>query len=217
MSDFLKRYAAQFTAALVVLLVGGWFASYTAQQRAIGALSADLRSADTVIARERKAGAADKALAVSALRAVDSIEQVLTDSRARAKQSDAVASQLTKGWADMRDQVLHAQPGHAVPSLPVVVATADSTIKACTVAREDCKARADTEQQRGDSARVAAIENGNRATHAETALSASQSNEKRLKAALPSTAGKVTRAAWWSMVGAGVALTVQSILRTIKR
>ncbi len=205
MNSILKRYAPQFAASLLVLLLGGgWVATYTHQQRRIGALEVETRGRDSTIKVERKAAAASAKRAESALRAADSLGQLLVAHRARAARSDALAAELAQGWAAFRDQVLHAPPGAAVPTLPVVFAKADSALNACTLARADCNARADKEQQRGDSARTAAMENGDRATHAEKALAASQLNEKSMKAALPTTAGKVTRAAWWAGIGGGI-------------
>jgi hypothetical protein len=204
MNNILKRCAPQLAASVLVLLLGGWFASYTHQQRRIGALEAETHGRDSTIKAERVAAAASAKRAASALRAADSIGQLLVESRARATHSDALATELAQGWATFRDQVLHAPPGAAVPSIPVVLAKADSALTACTTARADCKVRADREQQRGDSARTAAKENGESAQHYQNALGSSQENERKLKAALPTAAGKVTRAAWWAGIGGGV-------------
>jgi hypothetical protein len=189
---------------LAALALGGWFTHYTMQQRAIGAMQADLRASHAVIDAAQRGASVDSVRAAALSRSVDSLERQLIGLRSRAQHSDSLATALTLSYRAFRDQVLAAPPGSVVPTLSQMFAQADTAVNACELARADCKARADREEQRGDSARAESVLNASRANRLSVALDSSRSNERKLKRALPSTAGNVVRASKWAVLG-GVA------------
>ncbi len=186
---------------LAALALGGWFTHYTMQQRAIGAMQADLRASHAVIDEAQRGASVDSVRAAALARSVDSLERQLVGLRNRAQRSDSVATAVTLSYRAFRDQVLAAPPGSAVPTLPQVFAETDAAVNACELARADCKARADREEQRGDSARAASAFNASRANRLSVALDSSRSNERKLKRALPSTTGNLMRTSKWAALG----------------
>lgn len=192
----------------IIAAVVGWIASYTAQQRAIGALDVHVGIQDSTIKINGDSMKIFRADAARSDHAFDSLTAVTVAARARARASDSTSTVLTASYRELRDRALApANSGSLVPvpTLPQLVASADAAVNACELAKDDCKKRGDLEQQRGDSARAAAIARAEEANAAETALVASQRNEKTLKAALPSTTGNVARAGLWTTIG-GVAV-----------
>jgi hypothetical protein len=193
----------QLPYAAIVLALVAWFASYTAKQREIGALHVSMAIDDSVIRVSKDSVLIERRRADRSTHAADSLGALLGPLRARAQRSDSTSRVVATEWRTFRDDVLHrASDDGAVPTPRVIIAHADTVIRACELARDDCKARADKEQQRGDSARAAAAERTREATRSAEALAASQRNEKRLKDALPSTAGDLARAGRWGAIGA---------------
>ena len=204
-SDWWKQFLPY---VLSLALGGGLLASYTAQQRAIGALKVELRIADSAITAAKDSADAARGRARSAEQFADGLERELVGLRSRAAHSDAVATAATASYRELRDQALTPTPGSAVPTLGQIIGAADTALNACAVARADCKARADREQQRGDSARAAARAHASESDELRRGLATSQANEKKLQGALPSTTGKVIRAGVGASVGAGLAVLV---------
>lgn len=189
----------------IALLIAGWFATYTIKERAIGALHEQTKTADASIKRYIDSSTYFRARAQRADHAVDSLALMLVGARAKARASDSVSSVLTLSYRELRDRTLNASPGSLVPTPTQIFASADAAVNACELAKSDCKARADLEQQRGDSARAAAAFHAHDATLTHAALDSSQQNETRLKHAIPSAAATTIRAAWWGGVGMTIA------------
>ena len=208
----LTKITPQLPYAAIALVVIGWFATYTHQQRVIGARDAQVWAADVFIKLNADSVKYYHARALISDHARDSIEQLLVGVRARAQRSDSVSHGATLAYRELRDQTLSAPSGSAVPTLPQIFASADVAVNACELAKADCKRRADLERARGDTARAAAESHKAAEGKATVALDSSRRNEKRLKSALPSTTGNVVRAGLWTSLGAGALWLVCSLV-----
>jgi len=196
--------------AAVILLFAGYCAHYTAQQREIGALDAVTAHNDSTQAKGAKELHVLATREAKAKHALDSVNAQWRIAANRAKRSDSLANATKASYDSLRAEVLKHQtdPSVPVPTMPQLVASADAAINMCGLAKADCVARAAAAEAARDSAKALATIRGTEVETVSQSLAASQDNERRYKAAIPSTTAKTVSALTWATVGGAAVYVV---------